>query len=80
MTASDTLLSNDVRLNSPFPKPGAGHQRLNAFVGTWNTEGQQGEGAVGPALAERIVGIETTDKLTDPQIVAKVKEHYGIDR
>ena len=32
------------------------------------------------ALAERIVGIETTDKLTDPQIVAKVKAHYGIDR
>jgi hypothetical protein len=32
------------------------------------------------ALAERIVGIETTDKLTDPQIVAKVKQHYGIDR
>ena len=31
-------------------------------------------------LAERIVGIETADKLTDPQIVAKVKEHYGIDR
>lgn len=32
------------------------------------------------ALAERVVGIETTDKLTDPQILAKVKEHYGIDR
>jgi hypothetical protein len=32
------------------------------------------------ALSERIVGIDTTDKLTDPQIVAKVKEHYGIDR
>jgi hypothetical protein len=31
-------------------------------------------------LSERIVGIETTDKLTDPQIVAKVKEHYGINR
>lgn len=31
-------------------------------------------------LSERIVGVETTDKLTDPQIVAKVKEHYGIDR
>ena len=31
-------------------------------------------------LAESVVGIETTDKLTDPQIVAKVKEHYGIDR
>jgi hypothetical protein len=32
------------------------------------------------ALADSIVGIETTDKLTDPQIVAMVKEHYGIDR
>lgn len=32
------------------------------------------------ALSERIVGIETTDKLTVPQIIAKVKEHYGIDR
>lgn len=31
-------------------------------------------------LSKCIVGIETTDKLTDPQIVAKVKEHYGIDR
>ena len=31
-------------------------------------------------LPKCIVGIETTDKLTDPQIVAKVKEHYGIDR
>ncbi len=32
------------------------------------------------ALSERLVGIESTDKLTDPQIVAKVKEHYGIER
>ena len=31
-------------------------------------------------LSERIVGVETTDKLTDPQIIAKVKEHYGIAR
>ena len=28
--------------------------------------------------SESIVAVETTDKLTDPQIVAKVKEHYGI--
>jgi hypothetical protein len=28
----------------------------------------------------RIIDIETTDKLTDPQIVAKVKDHFGIDR
>jgi hypothetical protein len=26
-----------------------------------------------------IVEYETSDKLTDPQIVAKVKTHYGID-
>jgi hypothetical protein len=32
------------------------------------------------ALSECRVGIETTDKLTDSQIVAKVKEHYGIAR
>jgi hypothetical protein len=31
-------------------------------------------------LCERIVGIETTDTLTNPQIVAKVKEHFGIAR
>ena len=32
------------------------------------------------ALSEHIVEMETTDKLTDPQIVAKVKGHFGIDR
>ena len=32
------------------------------------------------ALPEPIVEVETTDKLTDPQIVAKVKEHFGIAR
>jgi stalled ribosome rescue protein Dom34 len=31
-------------------------------------------------LSERIIGVETSDKLTDPQIVAKVKKAYGIDR
>ena len=30
--------------------------------------------------SESRVAVETTDKLTDPQIVAKVKEHYGIAR
>ena len=29
-------------------------------------------------LSEHVEEIETTDKLTDAQIVAKVKEHYGI--
>lgn len=32
------------------------------------------------AFSECAVVIATTDKLTDPQIVAKVKEHFGIDR
>jgi hypothetical protein len=31
-------------------------------------------------LPESAVAVESTDKLTDPQIVAKVKEHYGITR
>jgi hypothetical protein len=32
------------------------------------------------ARGECTVDIETSDKLTDPQIVAKVKKHFGIDR
>ena len=31
-------------------------------------------------LSESTVAVETADKLTDPQIVAKVKGHYGIAR
>lgn len=30
--------------------------------------------------SEGAVVIETTDKLSEPQIIAKVKEHYGIKR
>ena len=29
---------------------------------------------------ESVVAVESSDKLTDPQIVARVKEHYGIAR
>ncbi len=32
------------------------------------------------ALTEELVGVETADKLTVPQIVAKVKEHFEIGR
>lgn len=32
------------------------------------------------ALSGCLVVVETTDKMTDPQIVAKVKEHYGLHR
>jgi hypothetical protein len=30
--------------------------------------------------SESIIAVESMDKLTDPQIVAKVKDHYGIAR
>jgi len=30
--------------------------------------------------SERSIDVEAADKLTDPQIVAKVKEHFGIER
>jgi stalled ribosome rescue protein Dom34 len=30
----------------------------------------------GQALGERIVGIETTDSMTDAQVVAKVRQHF----
>jgi hypothetical protein len=30
----------------------------------------------GQALGERIVGMETADKLTDGQIAAKVRQHF----
>jgi len=30
------------------------------------------------ALANCAVIVETTDKMTDPQIIAKMKEHYGM--
>ena len=31
-------------------------------------------------FSERTIDMETADKLTDPQIVARVKEHFRIDR
>ena len=30
--------------------------------------------------ADRVIGVEAADKLTDPQLVARVKEYFGIDR
>jgi stalled ribosome rescue protein Dom34 len=31
-------------------------------------------------LSEAVVAVESADKLTEPQIVAKIKEYYGIPR
>jgi len=30
------------------------------------------------AMSARVVGVETTDRLTDQEVVSKVKAHYGI--
>jgi hypothetical protein len=30
--------------------------------------------------ADRVIAVEAADKLTDPQLVARVKAHFGIDR
>jgi hypothetical protein len=32
------------------------------------------------AASERIVAVQSSDRLTDPQIVARVKAHYGVAR
>ena len=48
--------------------PGEAKQQLHARLG--HTK----------AFAACAVDIATTDKLTDPQIVAKVKEHFGLHR
>ncbi len=55
LLSNDALLTNDVGRRNQSPKPGAGHQRLNVFVGTWHTEGQQCESPVGPASEIRAV-------------------------
>ena len=56
MTGSRTLLRSDVGSSNQSPKPGAWHQRLDVFVGTWDTEGEQCEGLMGPAAQIRAVG------------------------
>ena len=49
---------------------------MNDNVGIWIDH----ERARSETLSECMVAVATADKLTDPQIVAKVKEHFGIVR
>jgi hypothetical protein len=46
-TTGTTSSRNDE--STKIPKPGSEHGRLDVFVGTWKTEGQQYEGAFGGA-------------------------------
>jgi hypothetical protein len=62
---SPDVLKHDVGRTSQSPKPGAGHQRLNVFVSTWHTEGQQCEGPIGPAA--NIRDMETNEWLPPHQ-------------
>ena len=46
------------------------------LFGPGEAKGELKKQLVTHGLGERIVGVETTDKLTEPQIVAKVRQHY----
>lgn len=62
MAESNVAQRKQAETSKQTTKPGAGHQRLNVFVGKWNTEGQQHEGPVGPAA--KITAVETFEWLT----------------
>jgi hypothetical protein len=47
--------------SAPPSKPGAEHQRLGAFVGTWNSDGQAQESPYGPA--GKITAVDTFEWL-----------------
>ena len=56
MMTNNTTKSKSEKDLKP-PKPSAGHERLNAFVGKWNTKGQQYQGPVGSAA--KITAVDT---------------------
>jgi hypothetical protein len=62
VTKSEIPQRNDVTTPERLSNPGAGHQLLHVFVGTWTAEGQQYEGPIGPAAS--ISALETYDWLT----------------
>jgi stalled ribosome rescue protein Dom34 len=46
------------------------------IFGPGEAKGELQKQLEGQALGERIVGVETTDKMTDGQVAAKVREHF----
>jgi hypothetical protein len=46
------------------------------ILGPGEAKGELQKQLEGQALGERIVGIETTDKMTDSQVAAKVRQHF----
>ena len=61
MTQKRTATSNDAEPGGPA-EPGAGHERLKVWLGTWHTTGRQHEGPVGPAA--EITAVETFEWAT----------------
>jgi hypothetical protein len=47
------------------------------IFGPGEAKGELQKRLAGKGLGERIVGVETIDKVTDPQFVAKVRQHYS---
>jgi hypothetical protein len=47
------------------------------ILGPGEAKGELKERLVGNSLGDRIVGLETVDKMTDRQIAAKVREHFS---
>ena len=48
------------------------------LFGPGEAKGELKKQLVAQGLGERIVGVETTDKLTENQIAAKVRQHYQL--
>jgi hypothetical protein len=46
------------------------------LFGPGEAKGELKKRLAGKGLSERIVGVETADKMTAPQIAAKVRQHY----
>lgn len=46
------------------------------IIGPGQTRGEFAKILLGSSLSERVVGIETADKMTDRQIVAKIRKYF----
>ncbi len=46
------------------------------IIGPGEAKGELQKRLTSKGLGDRVVGVETVDKLTEPQIAAKVREHY----
>jgi hypothetical protein len=50
------------------------------LFGPGEAKGELHKRLVGAKLGPRVVAVETEDKMTDPQIIAKVRAYFGVGR